>query len=166
VRVIKMFEFISISRMKFLVFILLSFSFYDSAYCQTDTSAAYQYFQRGRENERAKKYDEALAQYDSAVIVNPSYNRTYFFRGLVRFYLKDVPGSITDYSKYIESNPLYSSAYDNRGYSEFALGQNELALKDYDKSIELNPHVAKAYLNRGGLQNRLGNYLLKIFKRL
>ena len=103
-------------------------------FCQSDTLKAFSYFQKGYEKHKIKDYKTALTYYDSSVVANINYTRTYFYRALVRYYLNDVKGSIDDYSRFISVSPT-SSAYDNRGFSKFVLGDNQGALDDYNKSI-------------------------------
>ena len=136
----------------------IAFLFFTSiAFCQADTTVAANYFQKGYELEIAKKYKEALAEYDSCVTANPNYSKVYLYRGLVKYYLLDFKGSVDDYTKYIAANPESAMAFDNRGYSKFLLDDNEGAMADYNKSIILNPNVMRPYLNRGGLKSNSGN---------
>ncbi|MBS1501032.1 MAG: tetratricopeptide repeat protein [Bacteroidetes bacterium] len=129
-----------------------------TSFCQSDTIIAYNYFQKGYHEQAAKRYQEAIAWYDSAAVANPNYSKVYFYRALAKYHLNDLQGSIDDYSISIEKNNQLSSSYDNRGYSKFLLGNNEEALKDYNKSIELNPQNQRCYVNRGGLEYKLERY--------
>ena len=73
-----------------------------SGYCQTDTTKSYSYFQKGFQQQKIKKYQEAIACYDSSLNSNSNYNKVYFFRGLAKYHLNDLQGSIADYSECIK----------------------------------------------------------------
>ncbi len=130
---------------KFLLIVMISVLISNITYAQADTLKAYGYFQKGYQKEFLKNYKDAKCYYDSAVIVNPNYSKTYFYRALVRYYLNDIQGSVYDYNAYILSNPSAANAYDNRGYSKFLLGDNKAALDDYNKSISLKPNRTKPW---------------------
>jgi tetratricopeptide (TPR) repeat protein len=102
------------------------------AFCQTDTTVSFNYFQKGYKKQVLRDYSGALSDYDSCVATNPDYDKVYFYRGLVKYHLDDIKGSIDEYSKFLLANPKSSIAYDNRGYSKFVLSDNQGALADYD----------------------------------
>ena len=84
-------------------------------------------------NLRERKYDEAIADYDTAI----------------RFYPENIPASTT---------AVYLAYYHNsRGEAKFAKGDFAGALEDFDKAIDLGMYWSNGYYNRGFAHEKLGN---------
>jgi tetratricopeptide (TPR) repeat protein len=81
----------------FLAFIV-SAIFYLPAFSQSDTVTAYNYFQKGLHQEGIKHYQQALNEFDTAVMANSNYSRTYFHRAYVQYRLNNFDASIDDYT--------------------------------------------------------------------
>lgn len=113
---------------------------------------------------RAGAYDKlgnhlkAIADFNTAIEIDPQYTEAYNNRGLVYNAVGDYQKAIKDYNKALEIDPQYVLAYNNRGLAYDSLGDFELAMKDYKAAIELDPGNAKAYYNRGNSYFKTGNY--------
>src|SRR5947209_14999987 len=88
--------------------------------------------------------DGAIADYDRAISLNPTYALAYYNRGIARGDKGDLNGAIADYTKAVELNPDYVSAYYNRGNVRRERGELDEAVADYTKASALNPSDAKA----------------------
>jgi tetratricopeptide (TPR) repeat protein len=95
----------------------------------------------------------ALADYSSAIQLDPNYANAYYNRGLLKYYkLKDTQGALADYNKFIQIN-----SYDARGYVlRGVLKKHERdypgALADYNRAIKIDPGNLEAYDNRAMLK--------------
>ncbi|MDP2719405.1 MAG: tetratricopeptide repeat protein, partial [Dehalococcoidia bacterium] len=108
------------------------------------------------------KYDEAIAEFDTAIKLDPEYFYAYSFRGFAYSKKGQYDLAIADYSKAIELDPKNANAYLNRAFAYYNNKQYDLAIADYNKAIELDPKNANAYLNRGLAYYYKGQYALAI----
>ena len=132
----------------FLILVLLSLS----GFGQT----AEDYYNKGTSKFSLKDYNGAIAEFNTAIQLNPDYAITYYNRGLAKDELKDYTGAISDFNKAIQLNPDDAENYYNRGCAKDELKDYNGAIADYNKSIQLNPDYADAYYSRG-----LAKYSLK-----
>src|ERR1051325_4441244 len=91
---------------------------------------------------------EALAAFDKAVRLKPTYAEAYRRRGIVYHSLSQYDRAIKDYDEAVRLNPNSSEAYYDRANAYSDSGQSERALKDYDTALRLNPRSAQVYYNR------------------
>ena len=75
---------------------------------------------RGNQRLFARKYDEAIEEYNKAVELKPDYAPIYSIRGYAYRIKGDFEAAIKDYNKLIELRPDNADAYCDRGiaYSE------------------------------------------------
>lgn len=104
------------------------------------------------------RLDEAIAEYNKAVEMNPRFALAYRFRGFAYARKGQYDLAISDYNKAIEINPRLASAYARRGSAYLYKGQYDQAISDYNKAIEINPSFAMAYVNRGIAHNQKGQF--------
>ncbi len=100
--------------------------------------------------------DAALADYEKAITLLPSYYEAYFGRGLVFERLGRLDKALADYERAIAIDPSRHEAYYGRGNVFKAAGQFERALADYDRVIAMNPSSYEAYYGRGLVFEELG----------
>jgi len=104
---------------------------------------------RGVAHHEKGQWDEAIADYNKAIEINPKYPEAYSNRGVAYDNKGQYDKAISDYTKAIEINPRLVEAYSNRGLAYDNKGQHDEAISDYTKAIEINPRYAEAYNNRG-----------------
>jgi tetratricopeptide (TPR) repeat protein len=109
------------------------------------------------ETQRINILQDALTDYDSAILINPNAGRAYGSRGVVKGKLNRLDEAIEDLSKAIEMEPDSSSSWSNRGLAKDLKGDLEGAIIDYNKAIELNPTDKNAYYNMGITYRKLNN---------
>ena len=113
-----------------------------------ESKTAIHYF-KGAAHFLNEQWDEAIADYDKAIELNPRLAMVYVNRGFAYSNIGLLDQAISDYTKAIELNPGFAGAYVNRGSAYLSKGQYDRAISDYSKAVELNPNFAWAYLNRG-----------------
>jgi tetratricopeptide (TPR) repeat protein len=111
----------------------------------------------GLEKYNAKDYHGAIADYDTAIRLNPDFAMAYSGRGNAKKDLGDRKGALADYDTAIRLDPDFAIAYNNRGAAKKDLGDRKGALADYDTAIRLNPNFADAYSGRGAAKKDLGD---------
>jgi tetratricopeptide (TPR) repeat protein/S1-C subfamily serine protease len=100
----------------------------------------------------------ALADYNTAISINPQYALPYSNRGGLKAELGDKKGAIADFDIAIRLDANFSAPYSNRGLAKSELGDKKGALADFDIAIQIDPRYVEPYLNRGGLRSELGEY--------
>ena len=111
----------------------------------------------GVQKYNAKDFQGAIADYDTAIRLNPNFAIAYFNRGNAKDDLGDSQGAIADFDTAIRLNPNDADAYRNRGAVKVTIGDQKGAIADFDTAIRLNPNYADAYYNRGIAKVTLGD---------
>ena len=117
----------------------------------------YSYNNRGLAKLDLGNKQEAIADFDRAIALNPKYAHTYVNRGNAKSSLGDKQGAITDFSQAITLNPKYALAYNNRGSVKLNTGNIQEAISDFDRAIIINSRLDLAYSNRGTAKLKIGN---------
>jgi tetratricopeptide (TPR) repeat protein len=100
------------------------------------------------------KYDRgdfqgAIADYTSAIRLNPKYANAYNNRGLAHAQLGNKQEAINDYNQALQVDPNLALAYYNRGAARAQSGDKQGAIEDYNQALRIDPNYANAYNNRG-----------------
>jgi tetratricopeptide (TPR) repeat protein len=94
-----------------------------------------------QENE---KYNEAIAEYDSIIHIDPKYKFAHYNLGYIHLvYLKVYSQAVKHFTNAIACDPNYAEAYYNRGYSYELMGDVQNAKTDYNKALELRHNYQK-----------------------
>ncbi len=116
------------------------------------------FFYRGNAYADLGQYEQAIADYNQAIQINPQDAEAYNNRGIAYADLGQYEQATADYNQALQINPQLAEAYYNRGNAYYDLGQYEQAIADYTQAIQINPQLAKAYHNRGVTYAHLGQY--------
>jgi|GEM_PF-3414827 len=74
------------------------------------------YIAIGNRQSQLGNYPSALAAYERAIKIAPSYAASYNYRGAFKYAkLRDIQGAIADFDSAIRYDPDYAVAYANRG---------------------------------------------------
>lgn len=117
-------------------------------------------------------YDQAIADFDKVIKVNPENTHAYYNRGLAKFRLGDLEsekgnteiasrlyeGGVEDSTQAIQQDPEDPNAYHNRAGGKFRLAHLETdiakkqeyyqgAIHDWTQAIQLNPALVDPQLN-------------------
>ena len=96
------------------------------------------YFQRANVRASLGKYEKAIADYDTALDLNPQRAAAYINRGIVKNYLRRYEAAIADLGQALNLDPQNAIAYYNRGFTKDRLpGQHEEARADFQRALEL-----------------------------
>ena len=116
----------------------------------TEEFTAMDYLFRGMTHEKLERNDEALADYNHAIRLDPTLTGAYYRRGNVYYGLQRYDKAIEEYTRVIELDPTFNEAgaYHIRGFIYNELQRYEEALADFTRAIELNPESVLAYTSR------------------
>jgi tetratricopeptide (TPR) repeat protein len=99
-------------------------------------------------NMRMGKYQEALADLDRSLSVNPKDAQAYGQRGNVYLDMKQYGKALSDLDKALALDPKKAWMWSSRGLAHARNEDVHRALPDYDKAISLEPDSYKTRFNR------------------
>ncbi|MDG3002281.1 tetratricopeptide repeat protein [Paludisphaera mucosa] len=105
---------------------------------------------------RLNRNDEALAEYDQAIRIDPGDPNSRIGRGDVHRALGDFDRALADLDEAVRLGPGYPRAFASRGRLLEDLKHDDRAEADYSRAVAIDPSYAFAYRLRGGLRSRLG----------
>ena len=93
-------------------------------------------------------YNEAIADFDRAIALDPEHFDAHYRRGLGYSNIGNYDKAIADFDKDIDLNPDYAGAYYERGFAYLNKDDYGAAIVDLDKAIELDADIDKAFGRR------------------
>jgi serine/threonine protein kinase len=117
------------------------------------------YLERGKKQSTADKLQEALADFNKSIQLQPTIADSYNERGQVRSRLEDKQGALTDFNEALKINPNLADAYYQRASVHDDLGNTPQAIADLNKSLSLNKNNSLALIHRGNLYLKQSNQL-------
>lgn len=113
---------------------------------------------RGVSYAAAGKIEQAMADLNHALELNPRYPHAYFNRGELRYQQHDDEGAIEDYTLAIKLGSRAAAVYASRGHAYYRLQRFGDALRDYGEAIKRDPENAATLVNRGDTYSDVGQY--------
>jgi predicted O-linked N-acetylglucosamine transferase (SPINDLY family) len=98
---------------------------------------------------RLQRYQEAVASFDQAILLDPSHANAYGNRGNALIELRQYQRALESYDHVIRLAPDYAPAHNARATALHGLRQYPAAVESWDKAILLKPDYADAHANRG-----------------
>jgi tetratricopeptide (TPR) repeat protein len=114
------------------------------------------YYERGNTYRRLDRQQEAIADYRSAIHIEPNFYQAHYNMGNAYASLKQNEQAIAAYNQALRHKPDYFPALVNRGNRYLDMKQNARALADYDAAIKIKADFAIAWNNRGLALENLG----------
>jgi tetratricopeptide (TPR) repeat protein len=107
---------------------------------------------------RQGKLDEAVQQYDQALLFYPDFADAHNNLGSVLARQGNTDKAIQQFKQAIRLNPGYAVAYNNLGNALARQGNFDEAIQQYRQAIRLNPNSAEAHNALGIALAREGNF--------
>ncbi|MCX7570775.1 tetratricopeptide repeat protein [Tumebacillus sp. DT12] len=98
-----------------------------------------------------KRYEEALADFNRVIEIDPNYPEYHFDRGNLYNKMGRLEEAVENYTHAIEISPPFPEVYFNRAGAYSRLGMAEKALADYDYLLDIDPTHLDGRLNRATL---------------
>ncbi len=105
-----------------------------------------------------KNYQDALADMNEALRLDPNMSSYYINRALIKYHLDDLRGTMADYDRVVEIDPNNLMLIYNRGLLRAQVGEKNKAIEDFSFVLKYEPDNYFAYYNRAVLYDELGNY--------
>ena len=103
-------------------------------------------------------FESALADMDSAIMLEPRYAGYFINRAFMKYNLDDYFGAMADYDYAIGLDPTSQEAHFNRGLLRAEVGDNNKAISDFTFVLKSNPSNFMALYNRALLHMRTRQY--------
>jgi tetratricopeptide (TPR) repeat protein len=116
------------------------------------------YGRQGLRHHNDGQFEEAIADYTSALAINPTDAKILHYRGISNKKIEKYKEAIADCTRAIRLNPDFAQAYNERGAAYSFLDEYDKAIADYSSAIRLSPGLSPAYRNRGSCQAYKGQY--------
>ncbi|MGE0432902.1 MAG: tetratricopeptide repeat protein [Planctomycetota bacterium] len=113
------------------------------------TPTVEQYFHRGMVLQFAGRLDEALADYESVLRIDPQRGDAHGNRGVIFHDQGRLDEAIAEYTEAVRIWPDYTQGYFNRGNARREQKRLDDAIADYNDALRCNPRHAGALNNRG-----------------
>jgi tetratricopeptide (TPR) repeat protein len=104
------------------------------------------------------RYDEAIASFDEAIQLNPTYPNTIFNRAELHLELTHFAQAERDYTEVLRLDESDTAARIGRGHARFYLEKFDQALEDFSHVIQQEPDNAIAHADRADLYAYLGRW--------
>lgn len=124
----------------------------------TQPANAIEYVMRGTAKAQLSDTQGAIADYDTAIRLNPRLLLAYNNRGNLRQHLGDMNGAIADFSQVLKIDSQSAIAYNNRAIIYTQIGQLSLAIADFTKAIALEPDFVSVYNNLGNAYCQMNDH--------
>ena len=98
----------------------------------------------------------AIANYDKAIELNPSYTDAWVRKGITLYNNKEYYEAEVCLNEAVRLSPMLFKAIYNRGKNRMALNNIEGALADFDRAVSIKPEHAKAHELFGDALMRTG----------
>lgn len=116
--------------------------------------AAIAYLLRGNALAGKQDFDDAIADYNKALIIDPKYAYALDRRGSAYYGKKDFDHAISDFSDAIDKG---FPAHAELGNAYFATGDFDRAIVNYDEAVKREPLAAYAFYDRSLAKQRKGD---------
>jgi hypothetical protein len=113
---------------------------------------------RGIVFKKLKLLDEALLDFQQAVLLNPNYAEAFFNLGNLYSELNNPEQAIATYERAIQVNPLYEDAFLNLGKTFEDTQKYDSALEAYTSALKINSKNANAFYNRGNVKKLMFDF--------
>ena len=102
------------------------------------------YIHRGMAFFGSSRYDEALADFTSAIQIDEKNVRAYYYRGVVYRFLRDIRHTLADFDRCVDIDPYQFDAVFARAQVYFNLGDYIMAGEDCRRALALRPDDERA----------------------
>lgn len=106
---------------------------------ESEKNRAIAYWSRGNTYYLKRQLDDAIADYNKAIQLNPEFALAYYGRCSAYKDKGEFVRAIADADRVIEINPQDPEAYANRGSAYVAKGDKDRAVADYRKALQIDP---------------------------
>ncbi|MBN2145374.1 MAG: protein kinase [Candidatus Aureabacteria bacterium] len=123
---------------------------------------SHSHFKRGVQKYRSNELDQAITEWDQALLINPALVKTYLWRGSAYSRKGDEERAFLDFNKALEMDPDNPLIYYERGAAYVRTGKKDLSIPEFTMAIEKKSRYADAYFERGKIYSEKYQYDLAV----
>ena len=97
------------------------------------------------------EHARAIADYDQAIRLDPTFARAYTNRCWARAVVGELRGAVADCDESLRLEPGIANKFENRAFAYLKMGEFERAIADYDAGLRLDPPNKADFLYGRGL---------------
>jgi tetratricopeptide (TPR) repeat protein len=131
----------SASFASFLIVICLLSATTEAQRLVSRSATANSYSERGNAWYAKGEYKRALADYDLAIALNPTFAHGYYNRACAYYYLKEYKLATADFTRAIELDPHLAKAYVDRSAMRYLQGDLDGVISDAARAVELDHNL-------------------------
>lgn len=131
-----------------------------------DVNPSWAFTNRALAYEQTGRLDRALADHNTALLLDPDFALGYNNRGILHARMGNLDAAIADHARAVEIDPGYVDAWYNLGATFGDAGELEEAARAYDAALERDPDNLDALTNRAAVLCELGEVERSIEDRL
>lgn len=105
---------------------------------KTRPDSAEAYNNRGVGHYNARRYLEAISDYDQAIRLKADYAVAFNNRGNARYDMAKYQEALADYTASLRIDPRYATAHSNRGLAHYRINELSQACGEFQKACELD----------------------------
>ena len=105
-------------------------------------------YDAGLELQRQGKLDEAISEFDAAILIKPKFAEAHYSRGLAYEQQAKIVEALQDFAEAILIDPQHAQLYSSRVSPATSSEDYERALADYNQAVRSDPESAEAYAGR------------------
>lgn len=113
---------------------------------------------RGMEYIKQNMYDQAITEFNNALLANSEWFPAYYNRAIAYANTRHYKEALNDFNYLIGNFPDHADSYFNRGVVYENLGIYPQAIQDYTETIKLRPDFIMAYHYRGITRFRMNDF--------
>jgi len=122
------------------------------------TPSASEHMEMGLDYRDADQLDEAAAEFEAAVQLDPDFAEAHYNLGLTYADMGEYEMAIAEQEAALELVPDLAEAHNVLGMAYYGLERFEEAIAAYEEAIRLAPQLADAYFNLGHAHAALGDH--------
>jgi tetratricopeptide (TPR) repeat protein len=126
-----------------------------------DPACVEAYRERGLIHRLARRLDEALEDFNTAIELEPS-AEIFFRRGVAYAEQRQFKLAYADFNEALQRDPDHALTYLNRGLISVVAGKFEWAADDAERALEIDPSMTRARFLRGVAHGKLGRHDLAV----
>lgn len=112
------------------------------------SNQAFYYFTMARNKTGEKKFQEAIENFDRAIALDPTYAKSYVYKGHIYFANDEFGQALEAYEQAVTYINDDDRLYQNLGTTRYKLQRYQEAIEAFDRSIDLNEKSMETYLGR------------------
>lgn len=115
------------------------------------------YYQNGRNLLYSGKYEEAIIEFNNAILLDPFHADSFYYRGVSKAHMDDYESASIDINRALEINKESAKPYARRLASYNDKSELRRLIASSTSSVNSNPRDGKAYQVLGVAEIKLGD---------